>query len=123
MADTDPNAAPPVDELARLREFAGAVRKTLALGDEADGAAVLSALGNTTRERDDAKARAASIESAWASEKVPGRSAPRWPIPVSNRSSWTMRCCGLLPSSPSPTRAKLSPRRTRRNAPRRSGAS
>jgi hypothetical protein len=72
MADTDPNAAPPVDELAQLREFAGAVRKALALGDEADSAAVLSALGNTTKERDDAKARAASIESAWASEKVAG---------------------------------------------------
>ena len=72
MPDTDPNAAPPVDELAQLREFAGAVRTALSLGNDADSAAVLSALGNTTKERDAAKERAASIESAWASEKVAG---------------------------------------------------
>lgn len=72
MPDTDPNAAPPVDELAQLREFAGSVRKALALGDDADSAAVLSALGNTTKELSDTKARAESIQSAWASEKVSG---------------------------------------------------
>lgn len=73
MPDTDPNAAsPPVDELAQLREFAGAVRKALALDDQADQASVLSTLGNVSKELSDTKARAASIEAAWASEKVAG---------------------------------------------------
>lgn len=67
-ANTDPNATPPVDELAQLREFAGSVRKALALGDDADSAAVLSSLsslGNASKELADTKA-------AWASEKVSG---------------------------------------------------
>lgn len=72
MRDTDPNAAPPVDELAQLREFAGSVRKALALGDDADAASVLSTLGNVSKELADTKARAESIQSAWASEKVAG---------------------------------------------------
>lgn len=78
MPDANPNAAPPadgappVDELAQLREFAGSVRKALALDDQADQASVLSTLGNVSKELSDTKARAASIETAWASEKVSG---------------------------------------------------
>lgn len=61
MSDTNPNANELQSTVDRLNALAGGVRKALGLGDEADDAAILAALGNTTKERDEAKTRADSI--------------------------------------------------------------
>lgn len=66
MADSAPNetATPPVDE------FRAGVRKALALADDADDTAVLSALGTVTTQRDEAVANAEKITTERNAEKI-----------------------------------------------------
>jgi len=84
VSDTNPNT-PTTEELSAqlvaLREFRAGVAKGFGLGDDADDAAILSRVGDVEKsvsertaalstERDEAKARAADVESRWAGEKV-----------------------------------------------------
>lgn len=70
MSDTNPNT-PTVEELsAQLAALRSTLAKSVGLGEEADEAAILARITDTTKERDEAKARAADVESRWASEKV-----------------------------------------------------
>lgn len=70
MADNAPNPADLQAQVDRLSAFAGSVRKALALGDDADDAAILAALGNTTKERDEHKARADAVAAERAAERI-----------------------------------------------------
>ena len=70
MSDTNPNT-PTVEQLsAQLTTLRATLAKSVGLGEEADEAAILARITDTARERDEAKARAADVESRWASEKV-----------------------------------------------------
>lgn len=57
-------------QIDRLNALAGGVRKALGLGDDADDAAILAALGNTTKERDEAKTRADTIAAERNAERM-----------------------------------------------------
>lgn len=57
-------------ELDRLTQFVGTVRKALALGDDADEAAITAALGTRLGDANAAIERAKTIEQTWASEKT-----------------------------------------------------
>lgn len=74
MSDTNPNNPPPpptVEELsAQLAALRATLAKSVGLGEEADEAAILARITDTTKERDEAKARAADVESRWTGEKV-----------------------------------------------------
>jgi hypothetical protein len=70
VSDTNPNPTELQAQLDRLTALAGGVRKALALGDDADDAAILAALGNTTKERDEAKARADTIAAERNTERM-----------------------------------------------------
>lgn len=65
MSDTNPNA-----DLERLTAFVGEVRKTLGLAEDADEAAITSALGTRLGDAAAAVERAKTIEQTWANEKV-----------------------------------------------------
>lgn len=67
MSDTNPNTTP---DLERLTAFVGEVRKALNLGDDADEAAITSALGTRLGDAAAAMERAKTIEQTWANEKV-----------------------------------------------------
>jgi hypothetical protein len=65
------NLAPTVEELsAQLATLRATLAKSLGLGEDADEAAILARVADTTKEAEEAKARAADVESRWASEKV-----------------------------------------------------
>lgn len=70
MSDTNPNPPEVQAQLDRLTALAGGVRKALGLGDDADDAAILAALGNTTKERDEAKTRADTIAAERNAERM-----------------------------------------------------
>lgn len=70
MADNAPNPTEVQAQLDRLTALAGGVRKALGLGDDADDAAILAALGNTTKERDEAKTRADTIAAERNAERM-----------------------------------------------------
>lgn len=57
-------------QIDRLNALAGGVRKALGLGADADDAAILTALGNTTKERDEAKTRADTIAAERNAERM-----------------------------------------------------
>lgn len=59
-------------QIDRLNALAGGVRKALGLGDDADDAAILAALGTTTKERDEAKTRADTIAAERDAERISG---------------------------------------------------
>lgn len=64
------SATPPVDEVAKLREFRASIVKGFGLPDDADDAAVLSSLGNVTKERDEHKARADTVVAERNAERL-----------------------------------------------------
>lgn len=72
MSDTNPNTseANQTPDLDRLTAFVGEVRKALALGDDADEAAITSALGTRLGDAAAAVERAKAIEMERANEKV-----------------------------------------------------
>jgi predicted transcriptional regulator len=70
MADNAPNPTELQAQLDRLTALAGSVRTALGLGDDADDAAILAALGNTTKERDEAKSRADTIAAERDGERM-----------------------------------------------------
>lgn len=70
MADNAPNPTELQATVDRLNTLAGGVRKALGLGDDADDAAVLSALGTVTTQRDEAVASAAKISTERNAEKM-----------------------------------------------------
>ncbi|MBX3389213.1 MAG: hypothetical protein KF691_07120 [Phycisphaeraceae bacterium] len=65
MSDTNPNT-PTVEELtaqvAALREFRASVAKGFGLGDDADDAALLARLTETTNERDSSRAEVSAMK-------------------------------------------------------------
>lgn len=70
MTAPNPNA-PTVEELsAQLATLRATLAKSLGLGEDADEAAILARVADTTKEAEEAKARAADVESRWAGEKV-----------------------------------------------------
>lgn len=70
MSDTNPNTNDLQATVDRLNTLAGGVRKALGLGDDAEDVAILAALGNTTKERDEAKTRADTIAAARDGERM-----------------------------------------------------
>lgn len=70
MADNTPDVTQLQTTVDRLTALAGGVRKALALGDDADDAAILAALDTTTKERDEAKTRANTIAAARDAERL-----------------------------------------------------
>lgn len=74
MSDTpnpNPPAPPTTDELtAKLATLRATLAKSLGLGEDANEAAILARVTEATKERDEARAKAADVESRWASEKV-----------------------------------------------------
>lgn len=72
MSDTNPNANPPADEGAskEVDAFRASVRSALTLGDDADDAAILAALTNTAKERDEHRARADKVIAERDTERL-----------------------------------------------------
>jgi hypothetical protein len=57
-------------QVAALREFRASIAKGFGLGDDAEDAAILSAVGTTTKERDDSRAEAAKVKGERDADKV-----------------------------------------------------
>lgn len=70
MSDTNPITNELQATADRLNALAGGIRKALGLGEDADDAAILAALGNTTKERDEAKTRADTITAERTTERI-----------------------------------------------------
>lgn len=70
MSDTNPNT-PTVDELtAKLTALRAGIAKGFGLEESATDEALLARAGEVAKERDEARSKAADVESRWASEKV-----------------------------------------------------
>lgn len=73
MSDTNPNT-PTVEELsaqvAALREFRASIAKGFGLGDDAEDAAILSRITDTTKERDESRAEAAKLKGEREAERI-----------------------------------------------------
>lgn len=72
MSDKAPNQndAPPSVGNANVDEFRASIRKALSLGDDADDAAVLSALGTVAAQREEAVAEVAKIKGERDAERI-----------------------------------------------------
>lgn len=73
MSDTNPNSPTPptVDELtAQLAALRAGLAKGFGLEESATDEALLARAGEVAKERDEARSKAADVESRWASEKV-----------------------------------------------------
>lgn len=70
MSDTNPNT-PTVEELtAQLSALRAGLAKGFGLEESATDEALLARAGEVAKERDEARSKAADVESRWASEKV-----------------------------------------------------